>query len=122
MTLAWFVAGTDTGIGKTHVSCTLLHALQLAGHRACGMKPVATGCLATAEGLRNEDALALQAAASQPAPAYGLVNPIALRDPLSPHLAEHHDGVHITLDPLRSAYDRTVPRSVTLLSPPTGRR
>ncbi|HEX7815723.1 dethiobiotin synthase [Dyella sp.] len=106
MTLAWFVAGTDTGIGKTHVSCTLLHALQLAGHRACGMKPVASGCLATAEGLRNEDALALQAAASQPAPAYGLVNPIALRDPLSPHLAAQHDGVHITLDPLRSAYDR----------------
>lgn len=24
---AWFVTGTDTGVGKTLVSCALLHAL-----------------------------------------------------------------------------------------------
>ena len=32
MTHAFFIAGTDTGIGKTHASCTLLHALRAAGH------------------------------------------------------------------------------------------
>jgi dethiobiotin synthetase len=104
MTHAFFIAGTDTGIGKTHASCTLLHALRAAGQVACGMKPVASGCMETADGLRNEDALALLAAGSAPLP-YARVNPVALRDPLSPHLAAAHEGVTIALPPLRAAFD-----------------
>ncbi|HEX7112391.1 MAG TPA: AAA family ATPase, partial [Mizugakiibacter sp.] len=38
-----FIAGTDTGIGKTYASCALLHALRGAGLDAAGMKPVASG-------------------------------------------------------------------------------
>jgi dethiobiotin synthase len=102
---AVFIAGTDTGIGKTHAACTLLHALRAAGHSACGMKPVASGCVETPDGLRNDDALALLAASGTAAP-YALINPIALRDALSPHLAAAHDGVEISLAPLRAAFDR----------------
>jgi dethiobiotin synthetase len=102
---AVFIAGTDTGIGKTHAACTLLHALRIAGHDACGMKPVASGCVETADGLRNDDALALQAASSTP-PAYALVNPVALRDPLSPHLAAANDGMRISLAPMRAAFEQ----------------
>jgi dethiobiotin synthetase len=105
VTAAVFIAGTDTGIGKTHAACALLHALREAGHSACGMKPVASDCVETAVGLRNDDALALQAASST-TPAYALINPIALRDPLSPHLAAAHDGVEISLAPLRAAFDQ----------------
>ncbi|MFC5742603.1 dethiobiotin synthase [Dyella tabacisoli] len=101
---AVFIAGTDTGIGKTHAACTLLHALRAAGHTACGMKPVASGCVATPDGLRNEDALALQAASSLPLP-YALINPMALRAPLSPHLAAAREKVTITLPPLRDAFN-----------------
>ena len=57
-----FVTGTDTGIGKTHASGALLAALRARGLRAVGMKPVASGCRETLEGLRNEDAEALIAA------------------------------------------------------------
>lgn len=102
---AVFVAGTDTGIGKTHAACSLLHALRAAGQRSCGMKPVASGCADTPHGLRNDDALALQAASSTPPP-YELVNPLALREPLSPHLAAAHAGVTIALAPLHAAYRR----------------
>ena len=102
---AVFIAGTDTGIGKTHAACTLLHALRAAGYSACGMKPVASGCVETAGGLRNDDALALQAASSAPL-AYAAVNPVALRDPLSPHLAAAHDGVRISLAPMRAAFEQ----------------
>ena len=38
-----FIAGTDTGVGKTHATCTLLHLLRARGNQACGMKPVASG-------------------------------------------------------------------------------
>ncbi len=104
-TRAVFIAGTDTGIGKTHTACALIYALRAAGYSACGMKPVASDSAPTALGLRNEDALALQAASST-AVAYAQVNPIALREPLSPHLAAAHDGVQITLAPLRAAFDQ----------------
>jgi dethiobiotin synthetase len=105
MSAGVFVAGTDTGIGKTHAACTLLHALRATGTVACGMKPVASGCVETPQGLRNDDALALQAASSSLLP-YSLINPVALRDPLSPHLAAAHAGVEISLAPLRHAFDQ----------------
>lgn len=104
MNSSLFVAGTDTGIGKTHAACTLIYALRAQGLRVCGMKPVASGCVQTVQGLRNDDALALQAASSAPAPAYAEVNPVALRDPLSPHLAAARDGVTIALPPLQAAF------------------
>lgn len=105
MNTAWFVAGTDTGIGKTHASCTLLHALRAAGRRATGMKPVASGCIETPDGLQNEDALALRAASSIPLPPYAISNPVALPEPLSPHLAAAHSGATIALPYLRTAFD-----------------
>lgn len=101
----FFIAGTDTGVGKTHATCSLLHALRAGGLNACGMKPVASGCIETADGLRNEDALALQAASSTPMP-YEWVNPVALREPLSPHLAAAHEGVEIRLAPLMEAFQQ----------------
>ena len=39
MSVAYFVVGTDTGIGKTHATCALLHALARRHARVCGMKP-----------------------------------------------------------------------------------
>ena len=104
MTHALFIAGTDTGIGKTHAACTLIHTLRATGRSVCGMKPVASGCEETAHGLRNDDALALLAAGSTPAPAYEEINPVALPEPLSPHLAAAHVGVTIAMQPLHAAF------------------
>lgn len=105
-----FVTGTDTGVGKTVASATLLHALRARGRRAVGMKPLASGCDPTPEGLRNEDALALQAA-SDPAPAYADVNPFALPAPLAPEIAAREAGVSVTLAPMLQAYARLQARA-----------
>lgn len=105
MSRGWFVSGTDTGIGKSLASATLLHALRGRGLRAVGMKPLASGCEATAQGWRNEDALALQAA-SDPRPAYDDVNPFALPNPLAPELAAADAGIRVTLEPIVSAFER----------------
>lgn len=104
MTTAFFVTGTDTGAGKTFTSTVLLHALRQRGLRAVGMKPVASGSSPTPEGLRNEDALALQAA-SDPRPDYALVNPWALREPTAPEIAARLDGVEVTLPPILAAFE-----------------
>lgn len=100
-----FVTGTDTGIGKTLASCTLLHALRAQGLRAVGMKPLASGCEPTSDGLRNEDALALLAA-SDPKPDYTDLNPYALPLPLAPELAARDAGIEVALAPMLVAYAR----------------
>lgn len=105
MSRGWFVTGTDTGIGKSVASASLLHALRRRGLRAVGMKPLASGCEASAEGWRNEDALLLQAA-SEPRPAYADINPYALPLPLAPELAAADAGVTIDLQPILDAYAR----------------
>ncbi len=102
---AFYVTGTDTGIGKTIASTALLHALRGRGQRAVGMKPVASGCTREADGWRNEDALALQEA-STPRPRYDDLNPYALPLPLAPELAAADAGVQLELAPIAAAFDR----------------
>ena len=99
------VTGTDTGVGKSLASVALLHALRARGLRAVGMKPVAAGCDPTPDGLRNEDALALQGA-SDPSPAYADVNPWALPEPTAPQLAARAAGVDVRLPPILAAHAR----------------
>ena len=81
-----FVTGTDTGVGKTRAARALIRAARANGTRVCGWKPVATGCAPTAEGLRNDDALALQDAAGTHEP-YELLNPCAYERAVAPHLS-----------------------------------
>ncbi|MBS0433037.1 MAG: dethiobiotin synthase [Proteobacteria bacterium] len=105
-----FIAGTDTGIGKTFAACALLHALRAGGVRATGMKPVASGCESTREGLRNEDALAL-IDASDPRSDYTLCNPYAFEAAIAPHLAAADAGVEIDLPRIESAHARLATRA-----------
>ncbi|HEY1077284.1 MAG TPA: dethiobiotin synthase [Fontimonas sp.] len=92
-----FVTGTDTGVGKTLVSCALLRQARARGIRAAGYKPVASGCERIDGQLRNDDALALLAESS-PGLAYAAVNPIALEPAIAPHLAAKQVGIDI--DPI----------------------
>ena len=41
--VAYFVTGTDTGVGKTLIACALLHGFAAQGKRVVGMKPIAAG-------------------------------------------------------------------------------
>ncbi|WP_148863461.1 dethiobiotin synthase [Marinobacter fonticola] len=91
----FFVTGTDTGVGKTLVSAALLYAAKAAGLRTLAMKPVASGCERTVEGLRNEDALALQAAITESLP-YDQINPVALEPAIAPHIAAVQAGKQLS--------------------------
>lgn len=98
-----FVTGTDTGIGKTLVSASLLAALNAHGTRAVGMKPVASGCEATGAGLRNADALLLLRH-SAGTPDYADINPYTFAEPIAPHLAAADAGVAIDLRRIEAAH------------------
>ncbi len=89
-----FVTGTDTEIGKTLVSCALLHAFVQSGARVVGMKPVAAGAVWREGAWRNDDVEALAAAASLKFP-QELIAPYVLQTPAAPHIAAALDDVKI---------------------------
>jgi len=90
---------TDTEVGKTWVSCRLLERAREAGLSCYGLKPIAAGCEDTADGLRTEDALNLMASSSLSLP-YELVNPVALKAAIAPHIAARQEGRRISLSQL----------------------
>ena len=96
----YFVTGTDTGVGKTLISCALLHAFAAQGKRVIGMKPVAAGW--DESGL-NDDVKQLLVASTIAAPAE-LVNPYSFPQFIAPHIAARNAGVNIELEKISSAY------------------
>lgn len=83
-----FVTGTDTGVGKTVVTCAIAAALrkQMPGVRLGVSKPISTGCRHEREGLVNEDAEALAHFADCRQP-LEVINPIRFAPPLAPAVA-----------------------------------
>lgn len=106
---AFFIAGTDTEIGKTTIAAGLLHAARLRGLSTAAAKPVASGCERTPAGLRNGDALALLGECSL-ALDYAEVNPFAFEPAIAPHLAAREVGVELSvaalLPPVRQVLAR----------------
>lgn len=102
MKYAFFVTGTDTGVGKTHVSCALLHATRQMGLIAVGMKPIAAG---VEDDGRNGDVTQLLAASSIQPP-LALVNPFLFIPPIAPNIAAHEAGRPIEIEVIRQAFEQ----------------
>ncbi|PKO89710.1 MAG: dethiobiotin synthase [Betaproteobacteria bacterium HGW-Betaproteobacteria-12] len=99
MKQAYFLTGTDTGIGKTFVTCALLHRARQLGLSAVGLKPVAAGTDAAG---RNDDVEAIRAASSLQLPP-AIVNPYCFAAAIAPHLAAAEEGRSIAFAPIAAA-------------------
>jgi dethiobiotin synthetase len=107
---AYFVTGTDTGIGKTLVSSALLYALAKKGVRAAGMKPVAAGTELRDGVWHNDDVDCLAAAANVVLPTE-LTSPYILREAVAPHIAAAQENVRIELPRILSCYNDVCSRA-----------
>lgn len=105
-----FIAGTDTGVGKSLVAGALIRTLVQRGQRVAGMKPIAAGADETPDGLRNDDALALRAASNIDAE-YSLINPYCFPAPVSPHIAAREAGVTVDIGQIVQAYEQLAQRA-----------
>lgn len=105
MSSAFFVTGTDTGVGKTLVTCALLHATRRLGLTAVGMKPIAAG---VEDDGRNDDVVQLLAASSVQPP-LEWVNPYLYVPPIAPHIAAAEVGRPIAIEGIRQAFERLRP-------------
>jgi dethiobiotin synthetase len=100
-----FITGTDTGVGKTRIATALCLAFAAQGKRVAAMKPVASGCTRTPDGLRSGDATALLAAMNVRA-RYADVNPYAFEPAIAPHIAAAEAGCCIDFEVLDRCYER----------------
>ncbi len=98
--MSYFITGTDTSVGKTLVSCALLHSFAAQGRRVAGMKPVAAGC---GDGDRHEDVTQLRAASNVSA-SQGQINPYCFAPAVAPHLAARFAGVSIDVARILESY------------------
>ena len=90
-----FIAGTDTGIGKTVVAGALASALKLRGYNVGVMKPIACGSLEDSYFLRKcagVDDLIEQ------------ITPIYLKRPLSPNVAASYEKKKIDIRRIVTAH------------------
>ena len=101
----YFITGTDTGIGKTFVTCALLYTLKAQGIAAIGMKPIAAGGEMTPDGLRNDDVEALHLASGVKLQVEDL-NCYLLSEPIAPHIAAANEDIDIDLDVIRLRFDQ----------------
>jgi len=92
-----FITGTDTGVGKTHVTALLLAELRRRGLPAAGFKPIACG-----SGGRD-DARTYWKLMDNEVP-LDVINPVYLRHPLAPSVAAKLEGRRIDLDKIKSVF------------------
>jgi len=102
---ACFITGTDTGVGKTCMSLALIEVLKQYGCRVGAMKPVASGCVSSRDGLRNADAQLLQQYAGS-GHDYETINPYALTRPSAPLVAARQDGIVIRAEPILDSFQK----------------
>jgi dethiobiotin synthetase len=99
-----FVTGTDTEVGKTVVSVGLIEKFKQQGLAVAAMKPIASGCENTTQGLRNGDALALQQYANIKL-VYELMNPYAFEPAIAPHIAAEQSNKSIDLNVIKTNFN-----------------
>lgn len=102
MSRGFFIAGTDTGVGKTLVAGGLAAALAARGIDVGVVKPVESGCERRRDGLYPADAAFLKRMAGLDAP-LEVVCPFRLEAPLAPAVAASREGVTIHLKELEAA-------------------
>lgn len=110
----YFITGTDTDVGKTVIACELMRRLKAQGHCVVGFKPIASGAVQTAEGLRNDDALILQAESSMSLP-YEWINPYCFEPAVAPHLAAEQAAEPIRMEVIEHAYSHIAAAGATAI-------
>jgi dethiobiotin synthetase len=105
MTKGFFIAGTDTGVGKTVIAAGLAGLYRQLGMRVGVMKPIESGCKRLEEGLYPQDALFLKKMSSSPDVLDQIV-PYRLELPVTPSVAAKMEGIEIDLEKVKHIYQQ----------------
>lgn len=99
----FFVTGTDTGVGKTVITVALIKAIGLLGIRACGMKPIETGCIKEGDILVPLDGMFIKTITHMEETIKD-ITPCCYESPLAPLPASEIEGVPVDFGKIQKAY------------------
>ena len=94
MNNTFFITGTDTGIGKTFVTCILMQFIKFHHKKVIGMKPIAAGVDIKKGETANEDVNLLQYESSLKLKV-GEINTYSFDEPIAPHIAAQKYNIEI---------------------------
>lgn len=90
------VTGTDTGVGKTVVSCAIVAGMRKSIARVAAMKPIESGGCGDAECLQRATAMMYP---------MRLVCPMSFVEPLAPMVAAQRANIDVDLQILQAAFN-----------------
>lgn len=93
---SFFITGTDTNIGKTAITCSLIAKCIEEGFRAGGMKPVAAGCHIE-NGYMISDDVKKIIEVSNVDLNIKEINPYSFEPPIAPHISFKSNEIDINL-------------------------
>jgi dethiobiotin synthetase len=105
MAKGFFVTGTDTGVGKTVIAAALIRAAGHLGVKACGMKPVETGCAREGNVMLPSDGMFLKEISRMDESA-SHITPCCFEHPLAPMVSAEMEGITVDLNRIRVAFDK----------------
>ncbi|MFQ3593067.1 MAG: dethiobiotin synthase, partial [Gemmataceae bacterium] len=91
-----FITGTDTGVGKTYLTCRIARTWRLQGRNFRVMKPLASG--------DGEDTRLLAQASGDDD--LGAISPFRFTEPAAPPVAARKEGVHLEMESIVEAVRR----------------
>lgn len=105
MSKGFFITGTDTEVGKTIIAGAIIKIINFLGLKACGMKPVESGCGREGEVLIPYDGMFLKQFAHVDSP-INLITPCCLESPLAPLIASEIDRTGINIVEIKKAFNK----------------
>lgn len=97
---SFFITGTDTGIGKTFVTCILMHFINSQQRKVIGMKPIAAGIDRVNGQTANEDVLLLNNECSSEL-SLEEINTYSFTEPIAPHIAAKKNKIEIDFNKIK---------------------
>jgi dethiobiotin synthetase len=94
MNNTFFVTGTDTGIGKTFVTCILMQFIKFHHKKVIGMKPIAAGIDIKNGVTSNEDVNLLKYESTLQLEV-DEINTYSFDEPMAPHIAAQKHNIEI---------------------------
>lgn len=104
MTKGFFVTGTDTGVGKTVITGALIKAMQARGLKACGMKPIETGCQHIGETLHLSDGIFLKQISGMDEDLND-ITPLRFETPAAPLTASEIEGRELDIGIIKDKFN-----------------
>lgn len=107
--MKYFIAGTDTGVGKTYVTVSMIKYFKSKGYIIKALKPIETGCIKKNNKLYPEDAGKFAELTGQPLDEVCIYR---FKIPVAPYVASQLEGIKIDIDKIKNhvvkVYDQLI--------------